>query len=266
MFYDFHLIHRFLGINNMISLERNEDFHRRSLFNCPYDFIEVRNETVGSFLQTDEDQRKTIYWLDYDDGLSPEIVMDIAVLGTKVRLEGFAFITICGHPPRFLEKLGTERRLEYFHENFGDIAIGLSTDDMHDRNFSTAVHKILIAAIRNAFAARADGEFKPIFQVLYKDSMPMVTVGGCMCPKDRASNLVSRVRSDLPFLMRSQPYKIRNLNLTERERALFDIAVTKKRANSKQSNCLRTLGFKKAQFDTYRDLIRFLPRYHESII
>ena len=33
MFYDFHLIHRFLGINNMISLERDPKTHPRSEFN-----------------------------------------------------------------------------------------------------------------------------------------------------------------------------------------------------------------------------------------
>src|SRR3954471_21253574 len=66
MFYDFHLVHRFLGINNMVSLERDSKFHPRSTFNCPYDFITVKNETVATFLANDRDDSVTIYWLDYD--------------------------------------------------------------------------------------------------------------------------------------------------------------------------------------------------------
>jgi len=86
------------------------------------------------------------------------------------------------------------------------------------------------------------------------------------CHKNQAKGLSKRMKADLPFLLKAPPYKIRNPNLTERERVVFDLAVTKRRSNSKQSNALKKLGFKRRDFDAYRDLIRFLPRYHESII
>jgi hypothetical protein len=60
MFYDFHLMHRFLGVNQMISLERDSDLHPRSVFNCPFDFIKVENKTVAEFLAADTDDKKTI--------------------------------------------------------------------------------------------------------------------------------------------------------------------------------------------------------------
>jgi hypothetical protein len=62
MFYDFHLMHRFLGVNQMISLERDPDTHPRSEFNCPFDFINVQNRTVADFLAVDSDDCATIYW------------------------------------------------------------------------------------------------------------------------------------------------------------------------------------------------------------
>ena len=94
----------------------------------------------------------------------------------------------------------------------------------------------------------------------------MVTVGGCFSKVADGRNIRTRVKSDLPFLLKGRPYQIRQLNLTERERELFDMAVTKPRKNSKQANSLRSLGFEKRDFETYRDLLRFLPRYYESII
>ena len=45
-FYDFHLLHRFLGVKRMVSLERDDDMFKRPVFNCPYCFIKVMNITL----------------------------------------------------------------------------------------------------------------------------------------------------------------------------------------------------------------------------
>jgi hypothetical protein len=111
MFYDFHLIHRFLGVNRMISLERDPAMHPRSAFNRPFEFITVSNESVADFLARDRDETVTIYWLDYDDGLGPEITADITSLGTRLKIGGFAFVTVYAEPPRILEALKPEQRL-----------------------------------------------------------------------------------------------------------------------------------------------------------
>jgi hypothetical protein len=266
MFYDFHLFHRFLGVNRMISLERDADVHPRSRFNCPFDFITVKNETVADFLANDRDETVTIYWLDYDGEIGPDVIADITSLGTKVKVGGFAFVTIYAQTPGSLIRVGGEERLAYLQEYLGDFAAGLTQADVANEAFPTTVYRILMAAFQNAFASRADGVFKPLFRVRYRDTSQMVTVGGCLCPKPTASGFARRVRAELPFLWKGSPYQIRSLNLTDRERVLFDMAVTKRQMNSGQARSLRSLGFKKTDFDAYRDLLRFLPRYHESII
>ncbi|MGO8918654.1 MAG: O-methyltransferase [Stellaceae bacterium] len=266
-FYDFHLVHRFLGINRMISLERDPETYPRCAYSCPYDFIKVERRTVAEFLAADGDKAPTIYWLDYDDGISAEITADIMSLGARLTIGGFAFVTVYGQAPGVLANQNQEQRLEYFQQNLGDFSsIGLTADDMENAAFASTIHRVLVAAFKNAFAARADSEFQPLFQVRYQDSSPMVTVGGCLCAKNQTSSIVKRMKADLPFLLKNQPYRIRNLTLTEPERILFDLAVTGRRSNSRPANYLRSLGFKKRDFDAYRDLIRFLPRYHESII
>ncbi len=250
----------------MTSLERDPKIHRRADFNRPYEFIRVEQSTVAEFLASDSDKTPTIYWFDYDDGLSEEITADIMSLGTRLTVGGFAFVTVCANPPGVLANRNKEERLEHFQQSFGDFSVGLTADDMENSQFPNTVHRILITAFKNAFAARPDGEFEPLFQVQYKDTSPMITVGGCLCHKKESKIIMSRMKRDLPFLLNSQPYKIKNLNLTERERTLFDMAVTIRRSNSHQANFLRLLGFKPNDFEAYRDLIRFLPRYHESII
>lgn len=265
-FYDFHLMHRFLGIDKMVSLERDQGIHSRCEFNCPFNFIEVQNKDAATFLAEDNDDTATIYWLDYDDGIGPEIIADIISLGTRVTVGGFAFVTVYAGPPGHLHKKSKEERLEDFQQNMGDFAVGLTTDQMENAQFPKTVHKILVAAFKNAFSARTDGNFEILFQIQYKDSTPMITVGGCFSKVADCRAILKRVRTDLPFLLKSHPYQIRPLNLTGRERELFDIAVTKRRSNSKQANSLRAIGFKDRDFESYRDLLRFLPRYYESII
>jgi len=265
-FYDFHLLHRFLGINHMVSLERDKDIFRRASFNCPYDFISVEPRSVSEFLAKDSDTSQTIFWLDYDDGLSPEIVADILSLGTKAQAGGFAFVTVTGEAPGVLRNASPVERLDYFQSNFSDFSLGLTEADMEDTEFRNTVSKILVSAFQNAFAARQDGELKPLFKVIYKDSMWMVTVGGCFCAPATTTSIARRMKKDLPFLLKDKPYTIISLNITEAERLLFDMAVTKRRANSRQANLLKSMGFKQRHLDTYADLLRFLPRYSESII
>lgn len=266
MFYDFHLMHRFLGINQMVSLERDKEFHSRCEFNRPYDFVIVKNEDAATFLAKDDDATTTIYWLDYDDGFGPDIIADIITLGTRVKVGGFAFVTVCAAPPGVLKKLNTQQRLEYFQEHMGEFSVGLTADQMTNANFAKMVYQILLAAFQNAFSARTDGQFQALFQVQYRDSAPMITVGGCFSKIADSRAILRRVKTDLPFLLKGYPYQIRQLNLTQRERELFDMAVSKRRKNSKQANSLRAIGFEKRDFESYGDLLRFLPRYYESII
>jgi len=265
-FYDFHLLHRFLGLKKMVSLERDEKIIPRVKFNCPFKFIKVTHRTAATFLAADRDKSRTIYWFDYDDGIGSDVTADITSLGTRVTVGGFAFVTVCGHPPGALERESRENRLAYFHEHMGEFSVGLKSEDMDTSAFPNTVHKVLAAAFRNAFAARTDGRFHALFQIQYKDTLPMITVGGCLTSEEASQRVVNRVKTDLPFLFGSSPYMIRRLNLTERERALFDIAATRDAPNSVQAKALLKIGFRTRDFDAYRDLIRFLPRYHESII
>lgn len=265
-FYDFHLMHRFAGIQSMVSLERDADIFPRCDFNRPFEFIELRNQTAADFLATDTSTRQTVYWFDYDDGIGPDIAADIISIGTRIALGGFAFVTVYADPPGALEKATSAQRLGYFQQQFGELSIGLSADDMENVNFPRTIHRILLNAFSHAFAVRSDGQFEPLFQVEYKDSSRMITVGGCFVHPSVAKAVNEKVKTAFPFLLRSHPYRIPHLNLTERERAVFDLAVTKSRRNSRQANSLKALGFKEAQIDAYREIIRYLPRYHESIV
>ncbi|WP_206540993.1 hypothetical protein, partial [Xanthomonas euvesicatoria] len=89
-------------------------------------------------------------------------------------------------------------------------------------------------------------------------------IGGTS-PAAKAKKVRKALSSSLPFLPQGSMYRIRSFHLTERERALFDRAVTGDEA-SPEHETLQLLGFKDADLRAYSDLVRYLPRYVEAAI
>ncbi|MDR3534611.1 MAG: hypothetical protein P4L90_29115 [Rhodopila sp.] len=266
-FYDFLLVHRYLGIDRMISLEHDKRMYRRAEFNAPFGFIKVKNQTSGDFIEQDSFSDLTVAWFDYDGGIGPHMLRDISAIALKMKLGDFFFVTVYGGPPSSLVKSSDVDRLAWFQDHLGDAAGEVTIENVENANFITAVHKVLIAAIKSAFAARRDGRFRFLLQVQYSDSVPMITVGGAFLADGQTLALNKNLARQLPFLAQGgeQLYEISSFHLTEQERALFDRAVTRT-GRSRARNTLRKLGFRDAEIMAYRDLLRYVPRYVETIV
>jgi hypothetical protein len=267
-FYDFLLIHKYLGIRNMVSLEHDPSMFKRAQFNVPYSFIEVRNEAASVFLGSDTSEDPSITWFDYDGGIGPRMTADISSLATKLKIGDFAFVTSYGGPPRLIEAFSSADRLAWLQDHMGPVAGVLSRDDCEEATFPRAVHKMLVASFQHAFATRRDGKFHLLLQVEYSDTTPMITVGGALLSEGQAVDMKKKLKKVVPFLSATPGdlYTIRSLHLTERERTLFDIAATRKQKRCREANVLRDLGFKDKEIESYRDLLRYLPRYVETIV
>jgi len=266
-FYDFLLVHRYLGMDKMISLEHDKSMFRRSEFNVPFSFIEVRNRTSTQFIEEDSFDQSTVAWFDYDGGIGPHMLRDIAAISLKMKLGDFFFTTVYGGPPSAIHNLSDTERLIWLQETFGEFAGEVTLADVENSNFTSSIHKLLLAAIKSAFAARTDGSFRFLLQVEYSDSVPMVTVGGAFLADGQAADLNRRLARQLPFLTRrsDELYEIASFHLTEQERTLFDRAVTKP-GRSPARNKLLKLGFRDVEIAAYRDLLRYVPRYVETIV
>lgn len=267
-FYDFMLVHKYLALKKMTSLEHDPKMYERARFNNPYHFIEVLNTNTESFLSNDSFDCQSICWFDYDGGIGPHIARDISALGTKLKVGDFAFVTTYGGPGGALEKQNAAARLQWFQDILKDLAGEVTIEDVETSNFPKAVHKVLYAAFKNAFSARAEGVFIPLLQVEYTDSLPMVTVGGALLENAHARTIKTKIKSGLPFLPLNVPslYEIKSLHLTEKERVLFDRAATSPKRRRQEKNQLKKLGFKASEFDAYEDLLRYLPRYVETMV
>ena len=266
-FYDYLLLHRYLGIHNMVSLEHDSNMVERARFNAPYGFIEVREQSTTDFILLDEFDGRSIYWFDYDGAIDTEIIADIYSLGTAVSPGDFIFVTVSGEPPRVVRKKSRLERVDWYTATFGDVANRIQPEDCEDSTFRKSVHKILCTTFRHAFAS-ADAVFSMPLQIFYRDGTEMVTVGGCYLQAADNEKFRRRCQQELPFLdvEGNNPYSIPRLSLSERERQVFDLAATGRRKNSKAFNQLRAMGFGDRDIERYREMIRYIPRYVETIV
>ena len=267
-FYDFVMMYKYLGINNMVSIEHDSKLIPRANFNRPFSFISLANMRVHDFLLQDRYCGNTIYWLDYDSQIDTSTLEDISALGTKVSAGDFVFVTVNGTPPEYLAGKNTRDRLVEVKDLFGDLAGSVELDDVETRSFPMAVHKVLASAFKNAFSRRTEGVFLPFFSVRYADSTEMVSLGGIFDCGPRAARLEELLRARMPLLFREvqDMYRIGRFDYTDKERRLMDLAVTAQQEDAEELVEVRALGFRARDIDRYRELLRYRPRYVETLV
>lgn len=267
-FYDFILMHKQFSISKMVSLEHDVSMYNRAVFNTPFKFLKVVNQSVGDFSSVDKVDGNTIYWLDFDDGISPAILGDVASIAQNVVENDFVFVTVTGTPTKAYAKLNSAERLALMRETLGDYAGGVTVEDTETGNFPDAVDKVLRVALRNSFSTRDPVGFRELFRVQYADGQEMVTLGGIVGTQGAADAIKASVIQKAPFLYSNDGsrYRIKKFDLTEKERALFDLAATSRRMNSSEINAIKRLGFNGAELDKYREVMRYYPRYIEALL
>ena len=95
----------------------------------------------------------------------------------------------------------------------------------------------------------------------------MITAGALLCPKGKTKLFNHKFRTKFSFLAtKKAPYSIPPFNFTLRERHVLDSIVTSKARQNKKRKEMRKIGFKSADIEDYKNLIRFVPKYFESYL
>ncbi|HVY34046.1 MAG TPA: O-methyltransferase, partial [Caulobacteraceae bacterium] len=102
-----------------------------------------------------------------------------------------------------------------------------------------------------------------------KDSSWMVTVGGFFGSSSKSTKFNRLIKKRLPILGKPDGdnfFEISDWNVTDKERRIFDRAATSQNYQAEYLPELKKLGFKEAEIDAYRQLIRYFPRYYEAFV
>ena len=187
-FVDFALVHRDLGITDMLSIEDEPDaqVQRRFFFNRPFRSIRLRFGLSTNELPSLDWAVPTIAWLDYDGKLRSGVLTDAATFASKTVSGGLLAITLnCAYEEPTTKKGKERTAVEKFRSKLpdGKTPAGLAEIDLQGWGTSDVIRQVIrneivdALAIRNGVLSRPEQiQFEQVLNFRYQDGARMVTV------------------------------------------------------------------------------------------
>lgn len=278
-FADYRLFHRTFGMEDMISIEGNEDDEARIKYNRPYDCIEVKMGMSYDVLPHLDWTRKSIVWLDYDHELARYVLGDVDLVSSRLQSGSILIVTVDGEAKRLKEPKTVDEkdRLDWPKKPQKQIEriVGknrvspqLRPHDLRGKRLMETYRGFLAGQIEDTFKSKNLGadhadrwKCQQLFNFQYADEAQMMTVGWVLY-QARDADIIDRCRlEDSPYYRDSNtPLVIRTPNLTLREMRGLDRYLP---------TGSHTDGFKKIPVPDkdkkiYRDIYRFFPAFVEA--
>ena len=274
-FYDFAILHRFFGVNSMISVEIHKDIEKRIHFNNPYSgCIKAKvGVEIGEIIQKLERDKQYFVWLDYDNTLSQEMLEDITQSASILAEGSLLLVTVDTEKPKSIDPsridlpATNEETQDYYFEigaNYDHVLAKYKDPSRFDEKVLVDINIDLISAAFNQGVNGRDLTFMPIFNFVYADGHRMLTIGGIIVGsksrrKLEKSDLKDTVYSRFSF--KNEPYFIRVPKITRKERLYLDSAMPCDDTWSPSEFEIRH-----EDIQSYREIYRFYPAYTEMLV
>jgi len=279
-FEDFKLLHRQLGIDQMISIEQEQWLIARQNANLPYGCIEPRHQLSGDFIQRVEEVRREyqhahhlLIWLDYVKASElPDQLSEVRALVPKLDANDMLKVTLSANP-RWL-KAGTRTELENRLENLINkvgaqyLPEGLTEEDVENDRLPNVLLDALARKISEAMTESPRLFFQPLGCYVYRDSVTMLTATGIVLHRADQDEFLARTRfKDFEFASLDwELHEIAVPDLSLQERLILDKNLFGRTA----PEIGQKLGFRFAEdlddsqelIENYRKLYRYYPNYH----
>lgn len=185
-FVDFRMVHRALGIQDLLSIEATEDEgeQRRFEHNKPYDSIDLRFGHSSAVLPEIDFERRSLVWLDYDQPARRSMATDLASVAGKAKSGTFVAITFTNDFPT--QTKAADRALGHLKTGFPEFvphdAKAISYQGSKYAEFVRSTFgSLLNTALSDADAGSPNpGKKRAAIQVCYikyKDGAQMATIG-----------------------------------------------------------------------------------------
>lgn len=286
-YYDFILIHKFLNIKKLVSIDDKET-KKRFNFNKPYEFIKFYNQKTNDFLAELSWNKNENYliWLDYDQKLNSDMLGDIALVAQNCNPQDILIFTIDARcPPEKDPKNDHRLPRKEFWDEFGSYTSKKFNDISYVRPkyFIELLQDICLNFIGEKEVYKKV-KFHQIFSFKYKDGAQMFTLGGIF---DKNADAIKDIKNlghvstdrriveiDAPILTYHEKFHLdamidtcRNL-VEEYEKQLKEedrIKITKKMEKKMNED----LPFELSSIDELKSYVKYykyFPQYYEGII
>ncbi|MBI2058411.1 MAG: hypothetical protein HYT87_01435 [Nitrospirae bacterium] len=282
-FSDFQLLHRELGITNMLSIEKETSSRACFRFNRPYRCIQLKFANSGEVLPTIDWRRRTIAWLDYENRLDTGILGDIATVCLRAASGSSLVVTVNAHPDAepakedretYEKETGKtfdldEYRLRIAKELLGgQLPAGTSGTDLRGQGLASVFRKVIDNVISEQISLRNSMlplnekvQYRQLFHFRYKDGAQMVTVGGIFFRAEEEQKFLECNFDTLPFIRASSdPCHIKAPCLTPKEIRHLNSQLPKI-----SSGKLRVPGVPESDVKRYAEVYRYFPSFSEVL-
>ena len=274
-FSDFTLIHKSLGICDLISIEKEVEDKKRFEFNRPYRCIRLKFGKSSEILPILRLTRKVILWLDYDYSLEEGMLADINSFVSRAKSGSIILLTMDVEPYELPKKPKDKNRYEHLLESIGrnKIPPGVTERDLDPQHFPEVCYKVVnnqidqVLSIRNG-VLETKFVYKQLFNFYYKDgSSPMLTVGGIIYSKKDENNISKCSFENLDFIRterkKYKPYEIIVPKLTFREMRCLDKILPEKKSTSIKNN-MEITSIPRELRKQYSKIYRYFPNFVEA--
>jgi len=267
---DFILFHKYLYISRMTCLEKNP-IKERMQFNKPYKFIDLKMISAYEYIPMIPKSRPVLVWLDYDSSLEINMLEDIDGFIQRSPEKSILMFTVDAraklpedeYDPSLSKHEELKKTVDHYNEHYQKyIGKTLVANDLFEPNYPSILAIILKQKILEAMDGRADLSFIQLFNFLYADNAPMLTLGGVLINNKDKDNYIKNNFENINFICQGDsPIKINVPPLTDRERKWID------------SNLVGIKSKKKPPFNIDFEIIfdyvkhaKHYPTYHEIVI
>jgi hypothetical protein len=269
-FTDFIVFHKNLNITDMISIEKKKDYEKRFEFNRPYRCIDIKFGSSTEILPKLEWKKRTIVWLDYDGKLDENVLQDIAFLTLKSLSGSILLITVNAegfsrniHSKNY-KKMGSIFLSDFNRQVGRKIPSWVQGKDLEGDEMSKTLNRMIFDEIsanlrdRNGLLPPEETmNYVPLFNFVYRDNAPMLTVGGIFYKASEEANYTQCHFEDFKFITGNQ-YGIRVPVITLRERHFLNRLLP-----DNIKSAARETGLTLEEIDNYSKLYRYSPSYAE---
>lgn len=264
-FSDFILMHKTLGMSNLISIEKDEENKDRFELNKPYKCIKMEYGQSGDVLAKLKWNIPTIIWLDYDDKLLADMLEDIKYVSANAAPGSVLLVSVNVTPASNQE--GSTLTLDRLKAEVGDerLSAQLEEKDLKAWGLAAECRKILVNEIVATLAQRNGAQpeearlsFKQLFNFQYADGAKMLTVGGLIVDKGQEEIVAGCGFGHMEFIRDGvEPYLISVPKLTPREVRALDILLP-------DAAHLKMSGIPDADVKAYQKVYRYYPHFVET--
>lgn len=285
-FSDFYLLHRLLGINKLISIEKDIKNKERFEFNKPFSCIEMKFGKSTTVLPKLELDTLSIIWVDYDSSLDNSMLDDLNTIVFNIKPGSVFLITVDVKPDYDKDILLQSRpdelkvlRLSELKKRVNQFKIPVDAENKNLDHIENPkiIYQIIDNQIIESLTKRNGGFlknkniYKQLFHFLYNDGTPMLTVGGIIY-SDKQSKKINEINfENLDFIRTNDdPFIIEIPKLTFKEINSLDsllptmINLKSGKIIGKSSEKKSIPKLKPEDIKKYSKVYRYFPNFAEA--